>query len=299
MIPKVSAVIITHNRLELVKKAYFSVVNQDYSNIEIIIVDDASTDGTKEYFESIDRKNTRYIYISPDQSKGGNYARNTGINESTGEYVALLDDDDEWKPTKTRKQVEYLQQNTSIKVVSCLRTFQYNYEKEYNESPALLPKTTDLHNSIFESIPYTTSCLMIERNALIESGCFDENLKYWQEYDLLIRLAQITRIGRINECLTLYRIINGDKHRLTNKLEGWEDAVKYVNTKYADKIELLSEESKRQRQLMIARDGAVRSDNCGNNKKKRQYLAAVVKIEPNIINIFKYIFGISKIRRNG
>ena len=298
MKPKVSAIIITHNRLEMVRKAYFSVVNQDYDNLEIIVVDDASTDGTKDFFESLGEQNTTYIYIPPENSKGGNFARNTGIKRSTGKYIAFLDDDDEWMSSKIRKQVKYLEKTDEVKAVSCLRTFEYNYTAVYDEDPSLLPKSTDLHEIIFECIPYTTSCLMIERKALLEAGCFDEQLKYWQEYDLLIRLAQITKIGRIDECLTLYRIVNTDKNRLTNKLEGWEDAVKYVNNKYASYISGLSETAKRNRVLMIARDGAVRSDNCGDSQKKRMYLGTVLKNEPNIVNLIKYTFGISKIRRN-
>ena len=103
----VSAIITTHNRLELLKRAIESVRTQTYSNMECIVVDDASTDGTYEYCQG---QPVRYLYIPPEESKGGNYARNRGIEMAQGEYVAFLDDDDCWLPEKTTKQVRLLEE---------------------------------------------------------------------------------------------------------------------------------------------------------------------------------------------
>ena len=98
---KVSAVITTHNRCELLLKAIESVKNQTYKNIEIIVVDDASSDSTLDKCRILD--GIKYIRINT--SKGGNYARNVGIKNSSGHYIAFLDDDDEWYPTKIEKQL--------------------------------------------------------------------------------------------------------------------------------------------------------------------------------------------------
>ena len=100
----VSAVIITHNRKDLVMRAIESVLTQTYTNIECIVVDDASTDGTVELLSSSEDIN--YIYIPKSESRGGNHARNVGIAASHGVYVAFLDDDDYWLPTKIEKQLE-------------------------------------------------------------------------------------------------------------------------------------------------------------------------------------------------
>ena len=89
---KVSAIITTHNRLELLKRAINSVKTQTYPNIECIIVSDNSSDGTDEYCSSLD--DVIFISIPSKESRGGNYARNLGIKKSKGEYVAFLDDDD-------------------------------------------------------------------------------------------------------------------------------------------------------------------------------------------------------------
>ncbi len=82
--PLVSAVVITHNRLSMLQKAINSVLAQTYENIEIIVVDDASTDGTYEYFRNQAEEKLAYIRIEPENSKGGNYARNRGIEAAKG-----------------------------------------------------------------------------------------------------------------------------------------------------------------------------------------------------------------------
>ena len=92
----VSVVITTKNRKDLLLRAINSVRNQTYKEIEIIVVDDASTDGTREICENMD--DLVYVYIPLNESKGGNYARNLGIKTANGEYIAFLDADD-WMDT--------------------------------------------------------------------------------------------------------------------------------------------------------------------------------------------------------
>ena len=98
----VSVVITTKNRKDLLLRAINSVRNQTYKEIEIIVVDDASTDGTREICENMD--DLVYVYIPLNESKGGNYARNLGIKTANGEYIAFLDDDDYWEVSKIQKQ---------------------------------------------------------------------------------------------------------------------------------------------------------------------------------------------------
>lgn len=88
----VSAIITTHNRLDLLKQAIKSVKQQTYIDIEVIVVDDASTDGTKDYCSAL--TDIHYIYIPPSESRGGNHARNVGIRNANGYYIAFLDDDE-------------------------------------------------------------------------------------------------------------------------------------------------------------------------------------------------------------
>ncbi|MFC7193467.1 glycosyltransferase family 2 protein [Halosimplex aquaticum] len=102
--PQVSVIIPTYNRATLVKRAIQSVLNQTFKDFELIIVDDASDDETPEVIDSIN--DARLEYIRHDLNRHGGAARNTGIKYASGKYIAFLDDDDEWYPTKLERQVE-------------------------------------------------------------------------------------------------------------------------------------------------------------------------------------------------
>jgi len=236
----VSAIITTHNRSTLLRRAIESVLSQTYTEIECIVVDDKSTDDTKEVCASY--PSVQYIYIPPEESKGGNYARNKGIYVSKGEYVAFLDDDDAWMPTKIEEQMN-VAQSSKCNLIYCgwrVEDIAKNGEITYIDE---LPHTNgrgDFSKRIFERIPATTSELLINRELIMQVGCFDENLKFWQEYELLIRLAQETPFDYANAPLIIYRRDQNDEHRLTNKYEGWKQSVNYISKKHRNLISDLS-----------------------------------------------------------
>ena len=228
----VSAIITTHNRKDLLKRAIDSVFLQNYSNIELIVVDDASDDGTSGVCND---KRIKYIFIPKSESHGGNYARNLGIKASQGEYCAFLDDDDYWLPEKIEKQVELIEK-MNCGLVYCGR------RKEILKDSGvvfqeLLPHSSCcgvLKRKILSTIVTTTSCILAKRQALVDVGMFDEDLFFWQEYELTIRLAQRTPFYYVNEPLTIYRVDTRDTQRLTNKYYEWKKAVKYIHDKHAD-----------------------------------------------------------------
>ena len=104
----ISVIIPTHNREKTIKKSIDSVLCQTYNNIEIIVVDDKSTDNTEEVINSI--KDNRIKYIKLDENKGACFARNKGIELAQGKYIAFQDSDDEWLPQKLEIQLRYLEE---------------------------------------------------------------------------------------------------------------------------------------------------------------------------------------------
>lgn len=228
----VSAVIITHNRKQLVMRAVESVLEQTYSNVECIVVDDASTDGTNELFA--DNNEVQYIYIPQSESRGGNHARNVGIAAAKGEYIAFLDDDDYWLPTKIEKQAALIEEKNCDAVYCGMRPeyISPSGNVRYEDWPPLLEGQGDISKKILSRIYIITSGLFVRKNTLVEIGGFDEYVRYWQEYELSIRLAQVTNIYAVNECLYVYRIDEKDKHRLTNKFDAWKISAKYIRSKY-------------------------------------------------------------------
>lgn len=291
----VSAVITTHNRKDFLQKAINSVLGQTYPNIELIVVDDASDDGTKELMEKLaEQKGIKYIRIEKEDSRGGNYARNQGILASTGEYVAFLDDDDEWLKEKIQKQVAVMDKNPDVGVVSCGRIFEYDLKRRV---PQDLSKRMegDLSQRIWERIAFTTSEILVRRELLIQVGMFDEDLRYWQEYELSIRLCQQAKVALVHENLVLYRVIKKDKSRLTNNINGWLDAVEYINKKHEKLLNAASDEIRKKHELMIHKDAVLRAANIGNKKLQKEHLKQVYRLEPTAVNLIKYTFNIYKL----
>ncbi len=227
----VTTVITTHNRSQLLRRAIESVLSQTYSPIECIVVDDKSTDNTKEVCDEF--PTVHYIYIPPEESKGGNYARNKGIKAAKGEYVAFLDDDDYWLPEKIEKQVKLIERH-ECDLVYCGRTYEIITSEgiQYRNQIPGQECTGNISSKILEEIFTTTSCTMAKRQKLIDIGMFDESLKFWQEYELQIRLAQYHPFYCVCEPLVVYRCDINDRQRLTNKYYEWRNAVKYIREKH-------------------------------------------------------------------
>ncbi|MFH1657314.1 MAG: glycosyltransferase family 2 protein [bacterium] len=121
MNPKVSVIIPTYNREKLLPRAIQSVLSQTYSNWELIVVDDGSTDNTKEIMEEFQRKDKRIKYIWQENFGGVSKPINTGLKASQGDYIALLEDDDEWLPEKLERQLEIFQNSKkeNLGLVGC------------------------------------------------------------------------------------------------------------------------------------------------------------------------------------
>ena len=295
MVMKVSAIVTTHNRSKLALKAIESILNQTYKSIEIVVVDDASKEEhVRELEMHAERMNYKYIYIDQMHTRGGNYARNVGIKESKGEYIAFLDDDDEWFTTKIEKQVQYLDLNKEIDFVACGKVYEVDFGKEIFEDDVEALPTGNMQDYIIYNIPYTTSSIMLRRSIIETVGFFDEHLKYWQEYELEMRLANVTAFGVIRENLVLYRIVKNDYQRLTNKLDGWDESVAYINDKHKDIIKEKSWKIQRQRKYLIAKDGINRAVNASVSKRK--YLFMLWKVKPSPFNFIKIIFNVARLR---
>ena len=290
--PLVSAVIVTHNRRDLVVGAISSVQTQTYRNIELFVIDDASQDGTRELLEEKSHEEGfSYIYIPSNESKGGNHARNLGIKASHGEFVAFLDDDDEWLPDKIIKQVSFMQEHPECGVVSCFNIVEFNFDKRYSENRDGMMEG-DVHELIFSWIPFVTSTALYRRQVLIDVGMFDEDLRYWQETELNIRVAQVANFGCVHEELCLYRVVDSDSKRLTNHLEGWIEAVDYIERKHSLLINNLPKDIIRKHKLLIAVDGLSRSIRVRNKKYEKKFRFQILKLQPSIKNFIKLVFSL-------
>ena len=220
--PRVSVVISTHNRHEMLKRAIDSVLKQTFQDFEIIVVDDGD-EPAEEVVKSFSDSRTRYLRCEIPHS-GAPIARNIGIRSSQGEFVAFLDDDDEWMPLKLELQVKALDENSEADFCFCGfeavddngKFLRFNkYKKE-----GLIEPYLDLLN---KSFAWTSSILA--RKDLLNSGfMFDESLLKNQEWDLALRMAKAKiKFYSINQPLFRSHIHGnqlGGPNNLRNRIVG-------------------------------------------------------------------------------
>jgi glycosyltransferase involved in cell wall biosynthesis len=204
--PMVSAIIPTHNRAAMLSRAIRSVQSQTYPHFEIIVVDDASQDSTREVVESF--HDPRIRYIRHDTNKGGSAARNTGIRAATGEFIAFLDDDDEWEPEKTEEQLEVLK---DCDAVTCTSDTIGDDLTRYNPK-----ETVELKKLLRGEFTFGGTGVLMAKASVLKETMFDESLPRYQDWDLFIRIALKYRITYLNK--PLLRAHSGDHLRITNSI---------------------------------------------------------------------------------
>ncbi len=277
----VSAVIVTHNRKDILLKSIESVLTQSYPNVECIVVDDKSTDGTADAVAELNDGRIQYIYIPAEESKGGNHARNVGLRAANGKYVAFLDDDDFWLPEKTALQLEAFASSPKVKMVYCFRYFFYKSRYCWIDG-AKDPSVGDVSKTTFEKIITSTSTMMFEREALLDIGGFDEGLGFWQETELMMRFSQKYEIGCVEQPLLLYTVNLSDPNKLSNKYEEWKKAIEYIEKKHADILSGFSAEQRKRWELMVCRDAINRCNTKKLRAQRRALYDEACRLSPSL-----------------
>ena len=193
---KVSVIIPTYNRSQYVCEAIDSVLAQTYQDFEIIVVDDGSTDDTKEQLEAY---GARIRYIAQENA-GPGVARNRGILEARGDYVAFLDSDDMWYPTKLEKQVAVLDNQPTVGFVYCDCTrgpkADICAKGHFSE---VRPASGNIFDQLIHANYVFTPGVLVRRDVLARSGTFDPTLQTAQDYDLWLRLAHCSTCVYLDE----------------------------------------------------------------------------------------------------
>ena len=202
--PFVSVVIPAYNRAHLLSRAINSVLAQTFSDYEIIVIDDGSTDHTR---GTVDRfRGSRIRLLRLERNWGASRARNLGIQAAHGDWVAFLDSDDEWLPRKLELQVARLQEtnDSHATVVYCL------CDQHDGSTKRTVPSTGRLHEGdVFDHLlrnrrPPTASAFVVKRSCLLRIGGFDEGFPSSNDIDLWLRLAQgSNHFLAVNEVLVI------------------------------------------------------------------------------------------------
>jgi len=189
---KVSVIIPTYNSEKYIIESIQSVLNQTYTNIEIIVIDDGSTDKTGELISSLKKENIRYIRT---ENQGNYFARNRGIIESKGEFIAFLDSDDIWLENKLDKQIDLIRNNPDIGFCSTGFTifFDQNPEQHYLDYNYYckhdVTDFTKFINLLLRNNFVATSSLIIRKECIDKIGLFDTKFQNAMDYDFVLRLA--------------------------------------------------------------------------------------------------------------
>lgn len=218
----VTAIITTYKRdWKYVYRAISSVREQTYPNIEIIVVDDNfnGSSYSQDIREHIEKENLKVRYIKQNGNKGACVARNLGLWNANGYFVAYLDDDDEWLPEKIEKQVEAFKEENddSIGMVSCDG---YKIDENYTPSrkrsynifgKSQVPRIITFKNLLKGDYVGTTSQPLIVTDVIRSVGGFNEKFPARQDYEMWLRIAQSKNILSIKELLFNHYIHKGEQ----------------------------------------------------------------------------------------
>ena len=210
--PKVSVIIPSYNCERYIKKTIDSILNQTSNDIEIIVVDDGSTDVTKDIISSYDSR----VKLIAQANAGVSAARNRGIREASGEFICLMDHDDYWFPHKLARQVKEFQIHPEVGVV--YSTFIRWYPDHSGCYPApesydLLsyPDNIDPDYSGWVYHQFLLDCWMLTSTAMFRAevfekcGLFKESLPYSEDWELWLRISRMYPFIQLRRPTTLYR----------------------------------------------------------------------------------------------
>jgi glycosyltransferase involved in cell wall biosynthesis len=222
-LPLVSVIIPTFNRAHVLKRAIDSVVNQTYKNIELIIVNDGSTDDTLSLLEHYQAK------VFTTKNLGVSAARNLGIKNATGQWIAFLDSDDQWLLDKIEKQINYSLINPHINIIHGDEIWIRN-GKRVNPKNKHKKGGGDQFSACIKLCAISPSVVMIKKEIFDEIGLFDENYPCCEDYDLWLRITSKMEVGYLDEFLI--NKYGGHEDQLSRKFK----AMDYWRVKSLDSI---------------------------------------------------------------
>lgn len=215
------------NRAEYIKETVNSVLTQDYPFVELVVVDDGSTDGTYEILLEYAEQNKLELLTHPGrENRGQSAALNLGLKAATGEFIAILDSDDLFLPGKLRRQVEYLNSHPEIGLVYGMgEAVDGDGRWMYDIHSADHKEPNDPNAVLLDCYFLLPQNALVRRSVYDQVGGFEEDFRAAQDHDMLVRIAEKTRFGFIPVKVFEYRrhgdsiSKNGQRRRWKNGFE--------------------------------------------------------------------------------
>lgn len=194
--PLVSVLLAVHNGEATLTQCLQSIAQQEYAPLEIIAVDDGSTDASAEILRAFAG---RTIQISTNQSTQGlTKSLNTALVRAAGKYIARIDADDVWQPQKIARQVDFMEKNPDVGVLGTWYTNRTGSKERRVQRPVTHAAIT---RQAYRLNPFGHSCILARTALIRQVGGYDESIDYGQDYDLWLRLIPHTRFHNLPEYL--------------------------------------------------------------------------------------------------
>ena len=199
MVPKVSVVIPTFNRAHILGRAIASVLGQTHADLELIIVDDGSVDGTEALVRGIADRRLRYV--RQERNRGVSAARNRGIAEARGEWLAFLDSDDEWLPQKLERQLLALHGVDCVASYCSLLRIDGDISIRIPSTATTVTAGSKPWPSLLMDGLWFSQTWLVPKHVLVAAGLFDERMSIWEDWDLFLRISLQGPIHHLPEVL--------------------------------------------------------------------------------------------------
>ncbi|WP_028962162.1 glycosyltransferase family 2 protein [Sulfobacillus thermosulfidooxidans] len=193
----VSVVIPAYNAESTIVEALESVYQQSHKNLEVIVVDDGSTDLTRQIIE----RQFPQVILRANHNQGPSQARNTGIDMAHGEWIAFLDADDVWHPEKIAQQLDVAHTDPEIGLVAS----DWIRDAHFMDVPRALPVSEVRYHDLLILNRFQTSTVLVKRSIVQSLQGFDRRVDGAEDWDLWLRVAQVARVVKIDWPLVMYR----------------------------------------------------------------------------------------------
>ena len=210
--PQISVILSVYNCEKYLSPAIDSIIKQQFTDYELIIVNDGSTDNSLTIINNYVNNNKKLFLINNEQNIGLTKSLNIALTKAKGKYIVRQDSDDISTMDRLQKQFDFLEANPTHALVGCNR-------QDIDEEGKTIIKRFHVSNDVniretlFRSNPFVHGSLMIRRDAMNQVGCYNEKIKYAQDYDLILRIAEKFKIHILPDHLYKLRILDSSISR--------------------------------------------------------------------------------------
>lgn len=216
--PTVDVIMPLHNKGPYVERAVRSVLDQSYPMTRLVVADDGSTDDGVKRVEAMAAQDPRIMLVRTLRPSGPSAARNLAITRCSATYVAMLDADDYWEPTKLEEQMRRFYADKEVGLVHCGYRL---IDEQGHPLPDRLPVRPPAEKGeVYDSVRLGTyavtgsaSAVVVRRDLLLQAGLFSEDLRYGEDWDLWVRIAALAHFDHVDEPLVHIRVLSSTHSR--------------------------------------------------------------------------------------